>query len=485
MTWVRANVVEKLPAGLVLLLLGVAAFDFLSSASSLVPFPFPLDFGEAAMLDQTVRLARLETVYPPDLTTPPYVIWNFPALFSLVQVPALALFGPSFWYGRLLSAASIVAAAASLAWTLYRLTRDRLAAVIGGLSLLAIPMVSFWACLNRVDSLALGLSWSGLALLIRRPTSGAHLVASATLLTAAIYTRQSYGLAAPMAALAWLVAERSYPEAKRLVLLLVALCLGLLLLLNWATDGGFVRHIVFANVNEYRLEIVRNLVLFLVALMPLYFVVGALVLVRTAGRTSAWSLGASYLVGATLSAVTAGKVGSNVNYFFELFAGLCFALGVFVASQRGVRRKLVLALMGAQVLLLMLFQSPQFAEAELRLGAIHELEPLREMIARADGPVLADEYLGMLPIAGKEVYFHPFIFTQLARLGKWDQKPILTEMASRRFPIVVLRDAPENPMTDAWWTAEMRAAIEENYEVWRRFPRIRVAVYRPKGMRGG
>jgi hypothetical protein len=91
----------------------------------------------------------------------------------------------------------------------------------------------------------------------------------------------------------------------------------------------------------------------------------------------------------------------------------------------------------------------------------------------------------MLPIAGKEVYFHPFIFTQLARLGKWDQKPILTEMASRRFPIVVLRDAPENPMTDAWWTAEMRAAIEENYEVWRRFPRIRVAVYRPKGMRGG
>ena len=83
--------------------------------------------------------------------------------------------------------------------TLHALTKDRIAALAGGLIFPAMPYVVRWSSLSRVDSLGLALSWAGLFVVARWPERWSVFV-SAMLLVAAVYTRQTYILAAPLAA---------------------------------------------------------------------------------------------------------------------------------------------------------------------------------------------------------------------------------------------------------------------------------------------
>ena len=138
----------------------------------------------------------------------------------------------------------------------YAPTRDRFAALSAGVIFLAFPFVVYWSPLLRIDMLALALSLAGLCLLVGQPVSSRRLVGIALLLVAAIYTRQSYGLAAPFAAFVWLLA-RDWRQALRLAGLVSGLGLILFLVLNGLTHGGFFFNIVTANVNEFRLELLE------------------------------------------------------------------------------------------------------------------------------------------------------------------------------------------------------------------------------------
>src|SRR3712207_2832063 len=127
---------------------------------------------------------------PPRSTLFPYT-----TLFrSLVQAPFVWLFGPELWYGRLISLASVAATALFVALTLFALTRDRIAAMAGGLTFPAIPYVLRWSSLGRVDLLGLALSWAGLLVVVRWPGRRGAIAAAALLFVAAVLTRQTYVL---------------------------------------------------------------------------------------------------------------------------------------------------------------------------------------------------------------------------------------------------------------------------------------------------
>ncbi|HSE04420.1 MAG TPA: hypothetical protein VLK35_09755, partial [Methylomirabilota bacterium] len=154
------------PTGLLLLALAAGAVVFVGDGARVIAFPYPVDYGEGPLLAQTEALGRGESIYRADLSAPPYTISNYPPLYPLVLSPVARLAGSAFWYGRLLSWLSILAAALLVGAILHALTRDRLAAVIGALFLLAFPPASYWASLYRVDALALALSLGGLCLCV-------------------------------------------------------------------------------------------------------------------------------------------------------------------------------------------------------------------------------------------------------------------------------------------------------------------------------
>src|SRR6185503_18164271 len=214
-----------------------------------IPNRYSLDYGEAPLVDQAMRLASGQNIYYVDISKPPYTISNYPPLYVTVLAGSVKLFGPSqtFQAGRLISALSTWITSICLAYLIYTLTRDRFAAAGAAATFIAFPFVLYWSPLLRIDLLALALSLSALCMLVSEPFSARRLVVTAVLLVAAIYTRQSYALAAPLAAFVWLL-TRDWRQALCLTALVGGLSLALFFILNGLTHGGFYFNIVTANV---------------------------------------------------------------------------------------------------------------------------------------------------------------------------------------------------------------------------------------------
>ena len=460
-----------------------AASLFMRHGLAALAFPYPLNYGEGPLLDQAARLADLKNIYPADLSKPPYVVSNYPPLFVLLQTPFVWIFGPGFLYGRAISLASTVVAACLIAATLNAFTRDKTASAAGGLTFLAVPFVLHWSSLDRVDMLGLALSWGGLYAVVRRPDRRNALLVAVLFFVGAIYTRQTYALAAPLAAFAWLLAGGHGRRALTLAALTGGLSLLLLGALSALTGGGFFFHTVSANVNEFRWEHVSSNLSTTQGLMPLLLVEGvAFLVLGLRSRPPSWGLVGAYLAGSTVAALLIGKVGSDVNYLLELSAALSLAAGALIARygrRPGTRCALLLAL-AVQVAIMV--QASQYVYAGLQADVIAQrtgLARLEGVVEGSKGPVLADEYAGLLPLDGRRIYLQPFEMTQLQRDDRWDQRPFLRSIKRRESSVILIwKPRYAAGIERERWTRGMLEAIEENYEPAHIY--AGTVVYRPK-----
>ncbi len=447
-------------------------------------FKYTLDYGEGPLLDQAVRLTRLENIYRPEVSTPPFTISNYPPLFPLIQAPFVKIFGPALWYGRLISCVSILLAALMIGLTIHALTQDRLASLIGGLSFLTIPYIFYWSAFNRVDSLALLFCCAALYVIARKPDIRSQRILAAVLLAASIFTKQSFGLAAPLAGFIWLIREPPRRRAIELALWTGGIGLVALIVLQIASQGGFFFNIVTANVNpfiwatvkRYATEIYRN--------MP-FLVIGSLFFL-VAGwrqRERSWWLLAPFLITATISAVTIGKDGSNVNYLYELCAAISLVVGALIAwagKQEGWLRITLILILAVQTGSLTDWSRRDFNRWTMeRILQSPDLSRLMQVIQRADsGPILADEHMALVSLSGRMLPYQPFEFKMLAQAHLWDQQPFLESIKRKEYPLILLYDPPDWDSRHARWTQEMLTVIEDYYQ---RGPQLAdVSVYRPK-----
>ena len=448
------------------LFLSVAALIFLLYTALSLSFPYPLDYGEAPLVDQAQRLAAGQNIYRADLSTPPYTIANYPPVYVLVLTPFVNLFGPTFLVGRLISVLCALASALFLGLMIFTFSKDRLAALATGLIFLTIPFVVHWSSLLRIDLLALALSTAGLYVLVRRPTARASVVAGALLLTAAIYTRQSFALAAPLAGAAWLWSHERR-RAIELVAFVGGLSLILFVILNIITGGGFFFNIVSANVNAFGFERLAEQLLTLITIAPVLLLLAVAFLIVGRNRTAAWPLLAFYLIGAILSALTIGKIGSNINYFLELSAALSLVAGVALFWSRTYTwgYGAVLILLALQSGLLMNVTLNEFASGYLtpRRQDQPAIANLEEMVGKTEGPILADAYMGLMTLQNKPLYLQPFELTQLAQADRWDQNDLLDAIVQQTFPLILIHHFPFSTVHKERWTPEMLAAIDQSY----------------------
>jgi len=306
---------------------------------------------------------------------------------------------------------------------------------------------------------------------------------AALLLTAAIFTRQSYGLAAPLAAAGWLFGVGRGRRALALLGLVAALGAALFAGLEWLTRGGFSFNIVTANLNEYQPGSLTVYLADVWALMPIGLTAaGLFLLLAGVLRLPSWRLVAPYLVGAALSGLTIGKVGSNVNYLLELGAAVALSVGALMAWL-GPRRVVAAAitLLLALDVALMVLASPYRAVTHARLGQSEDARRLDRLVREAGGVVLADEDMGLLARAGLPIYLQPFEMTQLARAGRWDQQPLLGALERQAFAAILIVTIPEVPLHRDRWTDEMLGAIGRRYAVAERVGQTLVLRPRPGG----
>ncbi|MGZ9166527.1 MAG: hypothetical protein ACXW4U_15260 [Anaerolineales bacterium] len=443
-----------------------AAIIFALYAVMAVKYRYSLDYGEAPLIDQAVRLSAGENIYRPDISTPPYTIANYPPLYVISLLPFLNWFDSPFHMARTISVIATLLSGTFVGLIIYTLSKKRYAALVAAMLFLASPYVVQWSGLARIDSLALAFATGALFVLVRWPNERWSWFAGGLLLVAAAYTRQSYALAAPLAGFVWLWTH-DQRRAVALALLVGGLGIALFLLINILTDGGFYYNIVTANVNEFAWERLKDNLGQLWKDHYIILVLSALFLLIGWRSQRSWPILAFFLVGAFLSALTIGKIGSNLNYFLELAAALALVGGALVAWSETYpwRNTAVLLLIAIQIGLLL--RSSMQLNVDWILGQRYldfdALQMLEQEVKRMDGPVLADEYMGLLTMNDRPLYIQPFEVSQLADAGMWDQQPLLDEIKNQSFDGILIHHSDTSPLFKERWTAEQLAAIDESY----------------------
>ena len=470
-SWRRTPTVSFLAVACTVLA-AVAVVRLLWFSHKTVPFPYPLEYVEGPILEQALTFAEFGDVYKTDFSRPPYVVALYPPLFTTLQVPLVWSFGPAFWYGRAISLASAILAGLFVGLIIRTFTRSTPAALLGAAFFLSFKSVAWWALISRGDVLALCLSCAALFVVARWREEKQWL--AVILLAGAIFTRQTYLLAAPLAALNWLYMTRGPLVAMRFLgRLSIAVVVPFAGLMLW-TKGAFWTHLISVHLTTPIVwSGVPPAILGghgrLATLLTGGALVGCLIgVIRR--RQPHWHLVGPYTFGALVSALAIGKVGSNSNYLLELAAAVSVICGLALSSLTGngggprtAWRSVVTLALLALCGLVVQNRNPWHDLTAVTLEREGEVAAVANLMAATPGPVLADWYMGCLPQMGRHAYIEPFAFKQLSEAGKWDETPFVDAIGRREFGRILLNQRLGRP--EGNWTAAQLEAMHANYRV--------------------
>jgi hypothetical protein len=184
-------------------------------------------------------------------------------------------------------------------------------------------------------------------------------------------------------------------------------------------------------------------------------------------RTRSWPLVIAYLGGAALSSVLTGQPSGWGADPMSLFAALALGAGALLAwtGERYWLKAGLLLVLALQVNQLGIWaRQDHFPLVTQKLAQVGETQQLAELVRRADGPVLADEFMGLLPLSGRRIYFQPFEYRQLAAAGKWDAAPLIAAIERQEFAAILLYQPRLGPGLAVRWAPALRNAIYAHYE---------------------
>ena len=179
--------------------------------------------------------------------------------------------------------------------------------------------------------------------------------------------------------------------------------------------------------------------------------------------------------------LSAGMANSSINDLFEIAAALSLASGAFIAwaGESYWLKALLIFLLAWQIHVLIDWSRQDYIPALMnKVADTREVEQLAEYIREAEGPILADEYMGLLPLNGLRLYFQPIEFKQLKAANLWDEGPLVASIEGKEFPLILLYEPRDRSAISIRWTEQVRKAIYANYNL--EATLARTFVYRPQ-----
>jgi len=451
----------------------IAAFGivWLANAWFFFAYPFERDIAEGVVLSDAWDLAHGRAIYTPVGPEGGWRVSTYPGLYELMVSLGLRVIGPTFFWGRALSAVATLVMMGSIAAIIRRRTDSPQLAALGALLPITFHVVHVWGLCHRVDMTGLALALAGFAV-AERAIEGRALAfyASVPLFLAALFTRQSY-LAAPAAiALATLV--RRPRRGIAFIAVMGAAGLGIFAGLEVATGGWYYEHVVRYAGAGGSFGAVKHFTKHVAAEYPILTALAGLWLAATAARRRLDPF-ALYWLGALVLSL-AERSGKNSNYWLEILVltGAGAALGMAELRRVwfvGVRWSPVawaavviqIALTYAGVMnpdVLVRRERPSFTDNADRWRIVRAL-------AGGSGPVIArDESLALY--AGRSVPYTPFIMAHLTEEGLVDDGPFVEATADGSFSQIYLED-PFNEKTRRGflYTEGFYGAVKDNYRL--------------------
>jgi len=478
---------------------------------SYLRFPLPLDDGEGHVLNMAMIISQGKLPYLP-INAPPYIVTNYPPLFPSITaiflpflnqvtiLPGITVF-PGLLVTRLISILSGLGIAFLIYKTCLRLKTGMESAIIVSFLFLAMPIIYFWFSIGKPDILAIFLGLLGFYIAIENHEKGGKIYFSLIPLVLALFTKQNE--IAPFCAIfLFLILKRD----KRWLAYLLTYAISIVFIagiLEMVTHGEFLRHVsTYTRTQFYfdRLEATWKFFAgyFLIPLAISFFVIAKSISKR------AFNPAHFYFIFALLVSLTSGKVGSDMNYFIESIVAGHIILGIILGEwltfkssiNEAINHEATYMRLAASALIFLLALDYAFihdkriysyspSQDDYQYGAL-----IVQEIKNKPGMILSEDE-GFAVVCRKEVMLNPFIMSELAKEGLWDQIDFVNLIKEKKFDLIILRfevndpNHPDKPTIGGYagwdrWTDEMEQAIKENYQRYAIIPMRRSwYLYRP------
>lgn len=426
-----------------------------------VLLPFQLDYEEGNILNTAVRVLHGQSPYPAAGSFP-YILSPYgPVGYLLaalgVQVGGLSLLGPRLLVfiggiGILFVIAALVECFGGQ-WQI---------GFLFGSLFICSPLVRLWFPLLRVDFWAILLTLLGLYIFFAFPRGWP---CAAAVFALALLTKQTT-IAAPAACILELFARRSLRQAS----LFTATVAGIVLACVLCFGADFAFAFVKTHPDPYSVK--RAVSLYLVAIEGSQLVLA--VVVYAVAKGFRWGEGSRvawfYFAACSVTALTAGKLGSETNHFLEWTAAISIMGGLTISylleSQEPLARPFTI---GVAALTAIFALGPRYSLAvEANPGGCQKAY---EFVRSFPGDRLLSEDVTSLVLNGKPVLVsNPFVATQLADSVAWSRGSMEQLVQQQYFDLIVLGgDIQDFAPESGRWSPGVIEAVRERYRPTRRF----------------
>jgi hypothetical protein len=372
------------------------------------------------------------------------------------------MIGISFVSGRLITFLASIFIVCVIYEILKKDTSKKIA-IMSALFFIASSYIYKNSPFMRVDMLGLLFSLLGLYFFICSDERR-NIFYSIPFFVLALYTKQTF-IAAPLSVAIVLISK-----PKRLmvfILLIVILYTSIFLLLNFLTRGEFYRHNFLYNLNIFSLkQAIRHYIWVLQShAIIVFFSVVYLILVFKDGKPNVYS---NYFLISSISALSVGKIGANMNYFFEMIASSCIITGLCLQRLReeieSERIYIYLTETAIIVQLILWLHMPFLTEPTPTNKDWQSFRGLSKIVAQTEGEIISED-AGLLVLNDKRVVFQPFELTQLANQKIWDQAGFVRDIEDKHFALFILSFDVNCFVDEERLTPSMSEAIRNNYQI--------------------
>lgn len=435
-----------------------------------VIYPHSIDFGEGFVISYAQQWQ--DGTWNWDINVPPYMTMVYGLGYPLLMQPLISIFGAELWLARLVSFIASLVVCVFLYLIANKITGKKIISIIIAMLPALHPIFRDWAPLARVDMIAVMFEVIGIYIFVRFKDSKWLYIAIVPFLLA---------IMVKLSAVAGLVAVVIYllitKRHKFVVFTLITLsCMSIIFAFLMAVSNGeYINHVlVYQNtIENFDIPILMvNFMMFFPAFISLFLL--AIFYIRRYTSKRKLSFIAIYFIAAIiLNMFLTLRPGAAGMYYFEAIISGCLCAGLFLNYLYNHHKKQAIVMLSAFILVFfaiygwrttMPFPDKQYAE---------DIKTVQSIISDTDKPIVTENSCLVMDV-GKELYIETFIFTNLARLGYWDDTEYINDYKSQYFDYVVLKVSLEQKekyedegYPDSNFTSETIEAIKDNYTlVW-------------------
>jgi hypothetical protein len=418
------------------------------------------------LLDGAVRIRQSQALYPDPFAFPVALHVYGPVAYA---AEALVLPGgrASFPPGRFLILACSVALSLLLGIILRRLTGSWWIGLSFGCLLLTLPAFRFWLYLLRADMIGVVFAMTGVGLYLFAEKSWYR---SVPFFVLAMFCKYSL-IAAPVAVFLHLTLNRKVRQGVGFAVGLGSVATAAFIFLQMKTGGWFAFHMFSTHPDRYSLRQFFALATLVGLSAP---VVTALAVWWVAHdfRATKWDFPSLYFAASSITALTAGKLGSTTNHFIEWMVAccLCAGLGYSLLLSRYAARSVPLAVvLSVSILVGVIAQNRPSLQPSRELA---ECDQAYLYVRKSPTSRVLSESLGPLLIGGKPILVSdPFVFGQSVEHGIWPDRRVEGLVDEQYFGLIVMSRDPSQgkPHDSDTWPESLVTAIERNYRTVNRF----------------